>query len=37
MKRRSSGLGSGPVLAASIFPAALNVLLFFLRIFSRSD
>jgi FtsH-binding integral membrane protein len=33
--RRSRGLNSAPLLAASIFLDALNVFLFFLRIFSR--
>ena len=33
--RRSSDLASAPLLAASIFLDALNVFLFFLRIFSR--
>src|SRR5215469_12830003 len=35
--RRSSDLDSAPLLAASIFLDALNVFLFFLRIFSRGD
>jgi FtsH-binding integral membrane protein len=35
--RRSSDLDSAPLLAASIFVDALNVFLFFLRIFSRGD
>ena len=35
--RRSSDLDSAPLLAASIFLDALNVFLFFLRIFSRSS
>jgi modulator of FtsH protease len=35
--RRSSDLDSAPLLAASIFLDALNVFLFFLRIFSRND
>jgi FtsH-binding integral membrane protein len=35
--RRSSDLVSAPLLAASIFLDALNVFLFFLRIFSRGD
>ncbi len=35
--RRSTDLDSAPLLAASIFLDALNVFLFFLRIFSRSD
>src|SRR6266581_2987121 len=35
--RRSKGLDSAPMIAASIFLDALNVFLFFLRIFSRSD
>jgi uncharacterized protein len=33
--RRSQGMDSAPLLAASIFLDALNVFLFFLRIFSR--
>ncbi len=33
--RRSKGLDSAPIIAASIFLDALNVFLFFLRIFSR--
>jgi FtsH-binding integral membrane protein len=35
--RRSTDLDSAPLLAASIFLDALNVFLFFLRIFSRGD
>ena len=35
--RRSSDLASAPLLAASIFLDALNVFLFFLRIFSREN
>jgi FtsH-binding integral membrane protein len=35
--RRSTDLDSAPLLAASIFLDALNVFLFFLRIFSRED
>jgi FtsH-binding integral membrane protein len=35
--RRSTDLDSGPLIAASIFLGALNVLLFFLRIFSRNN
>jgi FtsH-binding integral membrane protein len=35
--RRSSDLASAPLIAASIFLDALNVFLFFLRIFSRGD
>jgi uncharacterized protein len=35
--RRSTGLDSAPLLAGSIFVDALNVFLFFLRIFSRGD
>ena len=35
--RRSSDLDSAPLLAASIYLDALNVFLFFLRIFSRGD
>jgi len=35
--RRSSDLDSAPLLAASIFLDALNVFLFFLRIFSRGN
>jgi len=35
--RRSKDIDSAPLLAASIFLDALNVFLFFLRIFSRSD
>lgn len=35
--RRSQGLNSAPLLAASIFLDALNVFLFFLRIFSREN
>jgi FtsH-binding integral membrane protein len=35
--RRSSDVVSAPLLAASIFLDALNVFLFFLRIFSRGD
>jgi uncharacterized protein len=35
--RRSSDLDSAPLIAASIFLDALNVFLFFLRIFSRGD
>ena len=35
--RRSTDLASAPLIAASIFLDALNVFLFFLRIFSRSD
>jgi uncharacterized protein len=35
--RRSQDIGSAPLLAASIFLDILNVFLFFLRIFSRSD
>jgi FtsH-binding integral membrane protein len=34
--RRSQGLSSAPLLAASIFLDALNVFLFFLRIFGRT-
>jgi modulator of FtsH protease len=34
--RRSKGLDSAPLIAASIFLDALNVFLFFLRIFSGS-
>ena len=33
--RRSTDLASAPLIAASIFLDALNVFLFFLRIFSR--
>jgi uncharacterized protein len=33
--RRSQGLGSAPLIAASIFLDALNIFLFFLRIFGR--
>ena len=35
--RRSSDLDSAPLIAASIFLDALNVFLFFLRIFSRGQ
>jgi uncharacterized protein len=35
--RRNQDLNSAPVLAASIFLDILNVFLFFLRIFSRSN
>jgi modulator of FtsH protease len=35
--RRSTDLASAPLLAASIFLDALNVFLFFLRIFSRNN
>jgi modulator of FtsH protease len=35
--RRSKDLNSAPLIAASIFLDLLNVFLFFLRIFSRSD
>ena len=35
--RRSSDVDSAPLLAASIFLDALNVFLFFLRIFSRNN
>jgi len=35
--RRSADIDSAPLLAASIFLDALNVFLFFLRIFSRND
>jgi modulator of FtsH protease len=35
--RRSKDIASAPLLAASIFLDALNVFLFFLRIFSRGD
>ena len=35
--RRSSDLNSAPLIAASIFLDALNVFLFFLRIFSGRD
>jgi modulator of FtsH protease len=35
--RRSKDIASAPLLAASIFLDALNVFLFFLRIFSRSN
>ena len=35
--RRSKGLASAPQIAASIFLDALNVFLFFLRIFSRNN
>ncbi len=35
--RRSKGIESAPLLAASIFLDALNVFLFFLRIFSRGN
>jgi len=35
--RRSTGLDSAPLIAASIFLDALHVLQFFLRIFSRDD
>jgi FtsH-binding integral membrane protein len=35
--RRATDLDSAPLLAASIFVDALNVFLFFLRIFSRGD
>ena len=35
--RRSTDLDSAPLIAASIFLDALNVFLFFLRIFSRND
>ena len=35
--RRSAGIDSAPIMAASIFLDALNVFLFFLRIFSRDN
>jgi uncharacterized protein len=35
--RRSKDLGSAPLIAASIFLDALNVFLFFSRIFSRNN
>ena len=35
--RRSTDINSAPLLAASIFLDILNVFLFFLQIFSRSD
>jgi FtsH-binding integral membrane protein len=35
--RRSSDLASAPMIAASIFLDALNVFLFFLRIFGRDN
>ena len=35
--RRSKDINSAPLLAASIFLDALNVFLFFLRIFSRNN
>jgi modulator of FtsH protease len=35
--RRSKDIDSAPLLAASIFLDALNVFLFFLRIFSRGS
>ena len=35
--RRSRGLDSAPLLAASIFLDALNVFFFFLRIFGNRD
>jgi modulator of FtsH protease len=35
--RRSTDVESAPLLAASIFLDVLNVFLFFLRVFSRSD
>jgi len=35
--RRSSDVNSAPLIAASIFVDALNVFLFFLRIFSRGS
>jgi FtsH-binding integral membrane protein len=35
--RRGTDLDSAPLLAASIFLDALNVFLFFLRIFGRND
>ena len=35
--RRSSDMNSAPLIAASIFVDALNVFLFFLRIFSRNE
>ena len=35
--RRSQGLNSAPLLAASIFLDALNVFLFFIRIFGRNN
>ncbi len=35
--RRSTDLDSAPLIAASIFLDALNVFLFFLRIFNRND
>ena len=35
--RRSKNMDSAPLIAASIFLDALNVFLFFLRIFSRSN
>ena len=35
--RRSADIGSAPLMAASIFLDVLNVFLFFLRMFSRSN
>jgi hypothetical protein len=35
--RRSAGLASAPLLAASVFPDALNVFLCFVGIFSREN
>jgi len=35
--RRSTDTGSAPLLAASIFLDALNVFLFFLRLFTRNS
>ncbi len=35
--RRSTDIDSAPLMAASIFLDALNVFLFFLRLFSRSN
>ena len=35
--RRSTDIASAPLLAASIFLDALNVFLFFLRLFSRNS
>ena len=35
--RRNTDLDSAPLLAASIFLDALNVFLFFLRVFTRGD
>ena len=37
LRRACSDVGSGPLMAASIFLDALNVFLFFLNIFSRRD